>query len=222
MTSIYNFNPDNSISTNPENILIPNVEHRHGLHARYLYPLIYKQMTSDEKPDILVISPVYLINDYFNLAKSANYQHNIPDHNGIPDLDQLNQVRLSLSNKSELIYYNIPYLDITNNTHNNVAYVIARRTILQLIDYYIYLHISNDKPLKVIIDDVNLHSLTELPSLLEYLMEYLAISLGKHVQFIIASDSDPRMMSQVLANNVTTIDNLREYLIDLDLIRRSC
>ena len=219
MTSIYNFNPDGSISTKPENILIPNAKPRSGLHVKYLYPLIYKQMASNEKPDILVISSVPFAYDYLKLAKSANYQHNIPSHNGIPDVDQLNQVRFNSSDKAELTYYTLPYSDLKTA---DITYLIARRTILQLINHYIYLHMDNDKPLKVIIDDVNLHLLTELPSLLEYLMEYLAISLGKHIQPIIASNSDPRMMSHVLARNVTVIENLSEYLIDLALIRRLC
>lgn len=220
MTSVYNFNPDNSISTDPENILIPNVKPRSGLNVRYLYPLMYKQMTSSEKPDILVVSPAANAADYLNLATLANYQHNIPNHDGIPDIDQLNQVRFDLPNKPTLTYYVMPHSAATSNIYNQAAYSIAKRTIFQIMDHDISLHMLNDKPLKVIIDDVATHLCTELPNLLEYLMEYLAIGLGKHIQLIIASDSDPRMMSPALAGNVTVINNLDDYSINLDLYRK--
>lgn len=89
------------------------------------------------------------------------------------------------------------------------------------MDYHIKLHIDAKHPLKVYIDDSGFNLLSDLDNnVLNYVNTYLAIGLGQNIQFIIASKSDPRMMSGVLAANSTTV-SLDDYSINLDRYNES-
>lgn len=212
--SVYNFKDDGTLITKPENILIPNVKPRTGLHIKYLTPLMHYQMSSKQKPDVLILGNLKDADAYSKLAQTHEYASNIPTLDGIVQIDQLNKVDLNVytENKPHMYFYAVPPF----SDPSNVAMRVLTRTLLSIIDYSIELHIKTKRPLKVYIDDSNLNLLSNIENnVLLYVNTYLAIDLGQNVQFIIASKSDPRMMSGVLGANSTTI-NLDDYSINLD------
>ena len=217
--SVYNFKDDGSLITKPENILIPNVKPRTGLHVKYLTPLMHYQMSSKQKPDVLILGNLKDADAYSKLAQAHEYASNIPTLDGIVQIDQLNKVDLNLytEKKPYMYFYAIP----SSSDPSNVAMRVLTRTLLGIMDYSIELHIKTKRPLKVYIDDFGFNLLSDLDNnMLLYINTYLAIGLGKNVQFIITSKSDPRMMSGVLAANSTTV-NLDDYSIDLDRYNES-
>ena len=212
--SVYNFKDDGTLITKPENILIPNVKPRTGLHVRYLTPLMHYQMSSKQKPDVLILGNLKDADAYSKLAQTHEYASNIPTLDGIVQFDQLNKVDLNLctKNKPHMYFYAVP----PSSNPSNVAMRILTRTLLGIMNYYIEFNIKTKRPLKVYIDDSSLNLLSDIENnMLLYINTYLAIGLGQNVQFIIASKSDPRMMSGVLGANSTTI-NLDNYSINLD------
>lgn len=212
--SVYNFKDDGTLITKPENILIPNVKPRTGLHVKYLMPLMHYQMSSKQKPDILILGSLKDADTYSELAQAHEYASNIPTLDGIVQFDQLNKVDLNLhiENKPHMYFYAVP----PSSDSSNVTMRVLTNTLLSIMDYHIKLHIEAKRPLKVYIDDSGFNLLSDLENnVLTYVNTCLAIGLGQNVQFIIASKSDPRMMSGVLAANSTTV-NLDEYSIDLD------
>ena len=217
--SVYNFKDDGSLITKPENILIPNVKPRTGLHVKYLTPLMHYQMSSKQKPDVLILGNLKDADAYSKLAQAHEYASNIPTLDGIVQIDQLNKVDLNLytENKPHMYFYAVP----SSSDPSNVAMRVLTRTLLGIMDYSIELHIKTKRSLKVYIDDFGFNLLSDLDNnMLLYINTYLAIGLGKNVQFIITSKSDPRMMSGVLAANSTTV-NLDDYSIDLDRYNES-
>ena len=217
--SIYNFKDDGTLITMPENILIPNVKPRTGLHVKYLTPLMHYQMSSKQKPNVLILGDLKDADAYSKLAQAHEYASNISTLDGIVQFDQLNKVDLNLytENKSYMYFYAVP----SSSDPSNVAMRVLTRTLLGIMDYCIELHIKTKRPLKVYIDNSVFDLLDGLDNnVLNYANTYLATGLGQNVQFIIASKSDPRMMSGVLAANSTTI-NLDNYSIDLDRYNES-
>ena len=212
--SVYNFKDDGTLITKPENILIPNVKPRTGLHVRYLMPLMHYQMSLKQKPDVLILGNLKDADAYSKLAQAHEYASNIPTLDGIVQFDQLNKVDLNLctKNKPHMYFYAVP----PSSDPSNVAMRILTRTLLSIMNYYIELNIKTKRPLKVYIDDSSSNLLSDIENnVLLYVNTYLAIDLGQNIQFIITSKSDPRMMSGVLAANSTTI-NLDDYSINLD------
>ena len=217
--SIYNFKDDGTLITMPENILIPNVKPRTGLHVKYLTPLMHYQMSSKQKPNVLILGNLKDADAYSKLAQAHEYASNISTLDGIVQFDQLNKVDLNLytENKSYMYFYAMP----SSSDPSNVAMRVLARTLLGIMDYCIELHIKAKRPLKVYIDNSVFDLLDGLDNnVLNYANTYLATGLGQNVQFIIASKSDPRMMSGVLAANSTTV-NLDDYSINLDRYNES-
>lgn len=217
--SVYNFKDDGTLITKPENILIPNVKPRTGLHVRYLMPLMHYQMSSKQKPDVLILGNLKDADAYSKLAQTHEYASNVPTLDGIVQFDQLNKVDLKLhtGNKPHMYFYAVP----PSSDPSNVAMRILTRTLLSIMNYYIELNIKTKRPLKVYIDDSSSNLLSDIENnMLLYINTYLAIDLGQNIQFIITSKSDPRMMSGVLAANSTTI-NLDDYSINLDRYNES-
>lgn len=217
--SVYNFKDNGTLITKPENILIPNVKPRTGLHVRYLMPLMHYQMSSKQKPDVLILGNLKDADAYSKLAQTHEYASNIPTLDGIVQFDQLNKVDFNLytKNKPHMYFYAVP----PSSDPSNVAMRILTRTLLSIINYYIELNIKTKRPLKVYIDDSSSNLLSDIENnVLLYINTYLAIDLGQNIQFIITSKSDPRMMSGVLAANSTTI-NLDDYSINLDRYNES-
>lgn len=217
--SVYNFKDDGTLITMPENILIPNVKPRTGLHVKYLTPLMHYQMSSKQKPDILILGNLKDADAYSKLAQTHEYASNIPTLDGIVQISQLNKVDLNLytEDKPHMYFYAVP----SSSDPSNVAMRVLARTVLGIMDYCIELHIETKCPLKVYIDGSNFNLLSDLDNnVLLYVNTYLATGLGQNVQFIIASKSDPRMMSGILAANSTTV-NLDDYSINLDRYNES-
>lgn len=217
--SVYNFKDDGTLITMPENILIPNVKPRTGLHVKYLTPLMHYQMSSKQKPNVLILGNLKDTDTYSKLAQAHEYASNIPTLDGIVQFDQLNKVDLKLytENKPHMYFYAVP----SSSDTSNVAMRVLTRTLLSIMDYHITLHIETKRPLKVYIDSSDFNVLDGLDNnVLNYINTYLAIGLGQNVQFIIASKLDPRMMSGVLAANSTTV-NLDDYSINLDRYNES-
>lgn len=217
--SVYNFKDDGTLITMPENILIPNVKPRTGLHVKYLTPLMHYQMSSKQKPNVLILGNLKDTDTYSKLAQAHEYASNIPTLDGIVQFDQLNKVDLKLytENKPHMYFYAVP----SSSDSSNVAMRVLTRTLLSIMDYHITLHIETKRPLKVYIDSSDFNVLDGLDNnVLNYISTYLAIGLGQNVQFIIASKLDPRMMSGVLAANSTTV-NLDDYSINLDRYNES-
>lgn len=217
--SVYNFKDDGTLITEPENILVPNVKPRTGLHVKYLTPLMHYQMSSSQKPNVLILGSLKDADTYSKLAQAHEYASNIPTLDGIVQFDQLNKVDLKLytENKPHMYFYAVP----PSSDTSNVAMRVLARTLLSIMDYYITLHIETKRPLKVYIDSSDFNVLDGLDNnVLNYISTYLAIGLGQNVQFIIASKLDPRMMSGVLAANSTTV-NLDDYAINLDRYNES-
>lgn len=212
--SVYNFKDNGTLITKPENILIPNVKPRAGLHVRYLMPLMHYQMSSKQKPDVLILGNLKDADAYSKLAQTHEYASNIPTLDGIVQFDQVNKVDLKLhtGNKPHMYFYAVP----SSSDLSNVAMRILTRTLLSIMNYHIELNIKTKRPLKVYIDDSSSNLLSDIENnVLLYVNTYLAIDLGQNIQFIITSKSDPRMMSGVLAANSTTV-NLDDYSINLD------
>lgn len=217
--SVYNFKDDGTLITMPENILVPNVKPRTGLHVKYLTPLMHYQMSSKQKPNVLILGSLKDADAYSKLAQAHEYASNIPTLDGIVQFDQLNKVDLNLciDNKPHMYFYAVP----PSSDPSNVTMRILTNTLLSIMDYHIKLHIEATRPLKVYIDDSGFNLLSDLDNnVLNYVNTYLAIGLGQNIQFIIASKSDPRMMSGVLAANSTTV-NLDDYSINLDRYNES-
>lgn len=217
--SIYNFKDDGTLITMPENILIPNVKPRIGLHVKYLTPLMHYQMSSKQKPNVLILGNFKDASECLQLAQVHKYTSNIPTLDGIVQFGQLNKVDLNLytENKAHMYFYAVP----SSSDPSNVAMRVLARTLLSIMDYFIELHIKAKSPLKVYIDSSVLNLLDGLDNNgLNYINTYLATVLGQNIQFIIASKSDPRMMSGVLAANSTTV-NLDDYSINLDRYNES-
>lgn len=217
--SVYNFKDDGTLITMPENILIPNVKPRTGLHVKYLMPLMHYQMSSKQKPNVLILGNLKDADAYSKLAQAHEYASNIPTLDGIVQFDQLNKVDLNLciDNKPHMYFYAVP----PSLNPSNITMRVLTNTLLSIMDYYIELHIKTKRPLKVYIDDSDFNLLSSFDNnVLNYVNTYLATSLGQNGQFIIASKSDPRMMSGVLAANSTTI-NLDDYSINLDRYNES-
>lgn len=217
--SVYNFKDNGTLITEPENILIPNVKPRTGLHVKYLTPLMHYQMSSKQKPNILILGSLKDTDTYSKLAQAHEYASNIPTLDGIVQFDQLNKVDLKLytENKPHMYFYAVPPI----SDSSNIAMWVLTRTLLSIMDYHITLHIETKRPLKVYIDDSGFNLLSDLDNnVLNYINTYLAIGLGQNVQFIIASKLDPRMMSGALAANSTTV-SLDDYSIDLDRYNES-
>lgn len=217
--SVYNFKDDGTLITSPENILIPNVKPRAGLYVKYLTPLMHYQMSSKQKPNVLILGTFKDASECLQLAQVHKYVSNIPTLDGIVQFSQLNSVNLNLyiENKPHMYFYAVP----SSSDPSNVSMQVLARTLLGIMDYYIELHIKTKRPLKVYIDSSVFDLLDGLDNnVLNYINSYLAISLGQNVQFIIASKSDPRMMSGVLAANSTTV-NLDDYSINLDRYNES-
>lgn len=217
--SVYNFKDDGTLITMPENILIPNVKPRTGLHVKYLTPLMHYQMSSKQKPDVLILGNLKDADAYSKLAQAHEYESNIPTLDGIVQFGQLNKVDLNLytENKPYMHFYAVPSF----SDPSNVAMRVLTRTLLGIMDYIIEFNIKTKRPLKVYIDDSDLNLLIDIDNnVLFYVNTYLATGLGQNVQFIISSKSDPRMMSGVLAANSTTV-NLDDYSIDLDRYNES-
>lgn len=217
--SVYNFKDDGTLITEPENILIPNIKPRTGLHVKYLTPLMHYQMSSKQKPNVLILGNLKDADTYSKLAQAHEYASNIPTLDGIVQIGQLNKVDLKLytENKPHIYFYAVP----PSSDTSNVAMRVLTRTLLSIMDYHITLHIETKRPLKVYIDSSDFNVLDGLDNnVLNYINTYLAIGLGQNVQFIIASKLDPRMMSGVLAANSTTV-NLDDYSINLDRYNES-
>lgn len=217
--SVYNFKDDGTLITMPENILIPNVKPRTGLHVKYLTPLMHYQMSSKQKPDVLILGNLKDADAYSKLAQAHEYESNIPTLDGIVQFGQLNKVDLSLhtGNNPHMYFYAVP----SSSDPSNVAMRVLTRTLLGIMDYIIEFNIKTKRPLKVYIDDSDLNLLIDIDNnVLFYVNTYLATGLGQNVQFIISSKSDPRMMSGVLAANSTTV-NLDDYSINLDRYNES-
>lgn len=217
--SVYNFKDDGTLITMPENILIPNVKPRTGLHVKYLTPLMHYQMSSKQKPNVLILGNLKDTDTYSKLAQAHEYASNIPTLDGIVQFGQLNKVDLNLyiENKPHMYFYAVP----PSSDPSNITMRVLTNTLLSIMDYYIELHIEAKCPLKVYIDSSDFNLLSSLDNnVLNYVNTYLAIGLGQNVQFIIASKLDPRMMSGVLAANSTTV-NLDDYSIDLDRYNES-
>lgn len=217
--SVYNFKDDGTLITMPENILVPNVKPRTGLHVKYLTPLMHYQMSSEQKPNVLILGNLKYTDTYAKLAQAHEYTSNIPTLDGIVQFDQLNKVDLNLciENKPHMYFYAVP----PTSDPSNLTMRVLTNTLLSIMDYQIKLHIDAKRPLKVYIDDSGFNLLSDLENnVLTYVNTYLAIGLGQNIQFIIASKSDPRMMSGVLAANNTTV-NLDDYSINLDRYNES-
>ena len=217
--SVYNFKDDGTLITMPENILIPNVKPRTGLHVKYLTPLMHYQMSSEQKPNVLILGNLKYTDTYAKLTQAHEYTSNIPTLDGIVQFDQLNKVDLNLciENKPHMYFYAVP----PTSDPSNLTMRVLTNTLLSIMDYQIKLHIEAKHPLKVYIDDSSFNLLSDLENnVLTYVNTYLAIGLGQNVQFIIASKSDPRMMSGVLAANNTTV-SLDDYSINLDRYNES-
>lgn len=217
--SVYNFKDDGTLITMPENILIPNVKPRTGLHVKYLTPLMHYQMSSKQKPNVLILGTLKDADTYSKLAQAHEYASNIPTLDGIVQIGQLNKVDLKLytENKPHMYFYAVP----PSSDTSNLAMRVLTRTLLSIMDYHITLHIETKRPLKVYIDSSDFNVLDGLDNnVLNYINTYLAIGLGQNVQFIIVSKLDPRMMSGVLAANSTTV-NLDDYSINLDRYNES-
>lgn len=217
--SVYNFKDNGTLITKPENILVPNVKPRTGLHVKYLTPLMHYQMSSKQKPNVLILGSLKDADAYSKLAQAHEYESNIPTLDGIVQFDQLNKVdfNLCIDNKPHMYFYAVP----PSSDSSNVAMRILTRTLLSIMNYYIELNIKTKRPLKVYIDDSSSNLLSDIENnVLNYVNTYLAIGLGQNIQFIIVSKSDPRMMSGVLAANSTTV-NLDDYSIDLDRYNES-
>ena len=217
--SVYNFKDDGTLITRPENILVPSVKPRTGLHVKYLTPLMHYQMSSKQKPNVLILGSLKDADAYSKLVQAHEYESNIPTLDGIVQFDQLNKVDLDLciDNKPHMYFYAVP----PSSDPSNVSIQVLARTLLGIMDYYIELHIKTKRPLKVYIDSSVFDLLDGLDNnVLNYINSYIAISLGQNVQFIIVSKSDPRMMSGVLAANSTTV-NLDDYSIKLDRYNES-
>lgn len=217
--SVYNFKDDGTLITMPENILIPNVKPRTGLHVKYLTPLMHYQMSSKQKPNVLILGNLKDADAYSKLAQAHEYTSNIPTLDGIVQFGQLNKVDLNLytENKPYVYFYAVPL----SSDPSNVAMRVLARTLLGIMDYIIEFHIKTKHPLKVYIDSSVFDLLSDIGNnVLNYVNTYLATGLNQNVQFIIASKSDPRMMSGVLASNSTTV-NLDDYSINLDRYNES-
>lgn len=217
--SVYNFKDNGTLITKPENILIPNVKPRTGLHVKYLMPLMHYQMSSKQKPDVLILGNLKDADAYSKLAQAHEYASNIPTLDGIVQFDQVNKVDLNLytKNKPHMYFYTVP----PSSDTSNVTIRALTNALLSIMDYHIKLHIKTKSPLKVYIDDSSLNLLSNIKNnVLLYINTYLAIDLGQNIQFIIASKSDSRMMSGVLAANSTTV-NLDDYSINLDRYNES-
>ena len=217
--SVYNFKDDGTLITMPENILIPNVKPRTGLHVKYLTPLMHYQMSSKQKPNVLILGSLKDADTYSELAQAHEYASNIPTLDGIVQFDQLNKVDLTLhtENKPHMYFYAVP----PSSDTSHAAMLVLTRTLLSIMVYCIELHIETKRPLKVYIDSSDFNVLDGLDNnVLNYISTYLAIGLGQNVQFIIASKLDLRMMSGALAANCTIV-NLDDYSIDLDRYNES-
>lgn len=217
--SVYNFKDDGTLITRPENILVPSIKPRTGLHVKYLTPLMHYQMSSKQKPNVLILGSLKDADTYSKLAQAHEYASNIPTLDGIVQFDQLNKVDLKLhtKNKPHMYFYAVP----PSSDPSNVTMRVLTRTLLSIMDYHITSHIETKRPLKVYIDDSGFNLLSDLDNnVLLYVNTYLAIGLGQNIQFIIASKSDPRMMSGVLTANSTTV-NLDDYSINLDRYNES-
>ena len=216
--SVYNFKDDGTLITKPENILIPNVKPRTGLHVKYLMPLMHYQMSSKQKPDVLILGNLKDADAYSKLAQAHEYASNIPTLDGIVQFDQVNKFDLNLyaENKPHMFYTVPPSSDSSNVTMRALT-----NALLSIMDYHIKLHIKTKSPLKIYIDGSDFNLLSDLDNnVLLYANTYLTTGLGQNIQFIIASKSDPRMMSGVLAANSTTV-NLDDYSINLDRYNES-
>lgn len=217
--SVYNFKDDGTLITMPENILIPNVKPRTGLHVKYLTPLMHYQMSSKQKPNVLILGSLKDADDYSKLAQAHEYASNIPTLDGIVQFDQLNKVDLNLciENNPHMYFYAVP----PSLNPSNITMRVLTNALLSIMNYHIKLHIDAKRPLKVYIDDSGFNLLSDIDNnVLTYINTYLAIGLGQNIQFIIASKSDPRMMSGVLAANSTTV-SLDDYAINLDRYNES-
>lgn len=217
--SVYNFKDNGTLITKPENILIPNVKPRAGLYVKYLTPLMHYQMSSKQKPNVLILGNFKDAIECLQLAQVHKYASNIPTLDGIVQIGQLNKVDLNLyiENKPYMYFYAVP----SSSDPSNVAMRVLTRTLLGIMDYFIELHIKAKCPLKVYIDGSSFNLLSDLDNnVLLYVNTYLATGLDQNIQFIIASKSDPRMMSGVLAANSTTV-NLDDYSINLDRYNES-
>lgn len=125
--SVYNFKDDGTLITMPENILISNVKPRTSLHVKYLTPLMHYQMSSKQKPDILILGNLKDADAYSKLAQTHEYASNIPTLDDIVQISQLNKVDLNLytEDKPHIYFYAVP----SSSDPSNVAMRVLTRTV---------------------------------------------------------------------------------------------